>query len=631
MRASAFSLIILTLLSGACAKRQTAPSIPGPELRYYVKAASNPGLLSVTLVAENLRSDSLDFTFPVWLPGDYRPIEPGKWVEDVRGYDRATTELPVRRLGPNAWRIYPRGAPYFLISYTLHPVRPDGFKRSLISELTPQGGYFTGTVAFGYLKGLESHPLTLTFEFPAGAQAICTLEEDGPGRYRAANSFELAQTGCAYGPRMREFKENVRGVPHRLVLVAPPGFRADSLMEVVEDVAEAQSQLFRRPAYPAYTFFVHLVEPTTPGLGGSPLFRGSAYYLPVIQEDRIRFSGIPYLLAHQLFHAWNLWSFPPAELARPALDLPVASSALWLVEGLAEHYSGVSLARSRILPRAEIYTEISRNLRVLAEHPEADRMNLETASAAASRVPGRDMLEAIALKSPLAALALDVELRRASGNSFGTDSLLRWLENRPAGKFAPYDSIVGWALQAGGGPVRALYAEAIAGSKPLPHADILAAAGLELTSREVEELGLGASLIAEGDGKLVFQNVVAQGLGGRMGLRSGDRLVAVNQQPVSSDNLFPLLAVVADLRSGLRMGKPLKIRVERNGGERDLTGKLQPWKREVKMVAENKSASAAQAALREAIFGNGSVREASVSGIESRARPAKSGGREAGS
>jgi predicted metalloprotease with PDZ domain len=604
MRFTAPLLAALALLAAACATREPAPPPPPrPELRYYVKSAEDRSLLQVTLVAENLRSDSIDFTFPVWLPGDFRPIEPGRWVEDVRAYDRSTVELPVRRLGSNLWRIYPRGAQYFLISYTLHPVRPDGFKRSLISELTRSGGYFTGAVAFGYLKGLENYPLSLTFEFGSGWPAVCSLEGAGPGRYSAANAYELSQAGCAYGSRLRELKTVVDGVPYRVVLVAPPGFAADSLLGIVHEVAESQSSLFRATPFPEYTFFLHFVEPTGAGLGASPLFHGSAYYLPEIQHERIRFSGIPYLLAHQLFHAWNLWAFPPSDLQRPSLDREVATRALWLIEGMAEHYARVGLARSRVLPRAEIYSEISRDLRTLDERRGAARANLESVSAAAGQPVEREVLEPLALKSPLAALAVDVELRRASANAFGADSLLRYLEGGESGpRVLPYDSIVGWALELGGPPLRALYAGAIAGPGALPYAEILSGAGLELVTREVEELNLGASLVPDGQGSFTFQNIQPQGIGGRMGLRPGDRLLAVNQQPVTPDNLLPLLAVLADLRSGLREGKPVTVQVRRGGVDLELEGQLLPWTREVMVVVESEWASAAAAALREAIF-----------------------------
>lgn len=603
---SAIVLVAGILLAAAgCAPRAAAPPAPRPDLRYYVRPADQSPLLQVSLVAENLRSDSLDFTFPVWLPGDFRPIEPGKWVEDVRAYDRATLELPVRRLGANLWRVYPRGAPYFLVTWTLHPVRPDGFKRATISELAHDGGWFTGAVALGYLKGLENVPATLTFELASGRGPVaCSLDADGPARYRAAGAYELAQAGCAYGPRVRELRTTAAGVPHRVVLSAPAGFAPDSLLRVVREVVEAQARLFRAVPYPEYTIFLHFVEPATLGLGGTPLFRGSAYYLPEVPADAIRASGIPALLAHQLFHAWNLWAFPPADLARPALDQPVVSRSLWLVEGFAEHYARVALARAGVLPRREAYDALARNLRALGAQPAAARANLETASVASTRGQSRDVLDPLALKSPLAVLAVDVETRRASGNAFGADSLLRWLEGEAVGapRVAPYDSVIGKMLELGGPAVRTLYASAIAGSGALHSAEVLSAAGLDVAVRDVEEASLGASLVPDGNGSFVFRNVIAHGIGGRMGLRTGDRLLAVNAQPITPDNLLPLLAVLADLRSGERVGKPVAVRVQRDGQELELRGNLVPWTRQVTVVTEDSTATAAATAVREAIF-----------------------------
>ena len=77
-------LAALGLAAAGCATQKPGPPPARPELRYYVKPAKDPALLTVTLVAERIESDSLDFTFPVWLPGDFRPIEPGKWVVQTK-------------------------------------------------------------------------------------------------------------------------------------------------------------------------------------------------------------------------------------------------------------------------------------------------------------------------------------------------------------------------------------------------------------------------------------------------------------------------------------------------------------------------------------------------------------------
>jgi predicted metalloprotease with PDZ domain len=166
----------------------------------------------------------------------------------------------------------------------------------------------------------------------------------------------------------------------------------------------------------------------------------------------------------------------------------------------------------------------------------------------------------------------------------------------------PYDSIVATMLELGGAPLRALYAGAIAGAGPLPAAELLNAAGLELVTREVEELTLGAVLVPDSGGGLVFRDVEPQSIAGRMGLRAGDRLLEVNHLPVSTDNVLPLMAVLADLRSGVRVGEEVRVRVRRGAGEVELTGTLQPWTREVRALVEDPSAAPGQVAIRETLF-----------------------------
>jgi predicted metalloprotease with PDZ domain len=315
----------------------------------------------------------------------------------------------------------------------------------------------------------------------------------------------------------------------------------------------------------------------------------------------------------------------------------VDTRPLWFVEGFAEHYARLALVRRGVLARQDIYDEIARNVRALAARPQAEIVNRETAGAAAGRQTDREAAEPLALKSPLAALAQDVEMRRSSGGAVGADSLIRFLQSAAAGVAAvpggqsraatpgagapvlvrpmPYDSIMGWMMKAGGSPVRSLYATGVAGTGRLPYAQILGEAGLELAKRDVEDLGLGAALVPDGEGGFTFRDIVPHGLGGRIGLLEGDHLVSVNGQPVTSDNLLPILAVVADLRSRLRDGEPFRVEVERGGRHVELKGYLEPWTRSVTSVVEDDRASAPQAALRESVFA-GSSRQASASSSE---------------
>jgi S1-C subfamily serine protease len=159
--------------------------------------------------------------------------------------------------------------------------------------------------------------------------------------------------------------------------------------------------------------------------------------------------------------------------------------------------------------------------------------------------------------------------------------------------------------------VRSLYASAIAGTGRLPYAQVLGEAGLELAKRDVEDLGLGAGLVPDDEGGFVFRDIVPQGLGGRIGLLEGDHLVSVNGQPVTPDNLLPILAVVADLRSRLREGEPFRVEVARGGQHVELKGYLEPWTRSVTSVVEDERASASEAAVREGIFA-GSSRQVSA-------------------
>ena len=69
--------------------------------------------------------------------------------------------------------------------------------------------------------------------------------------------------------------------------------------------------------------------------------------------DPEAYDELTYVVAHELFHAWNAKQLRPAELVPYDLTRRSASRALWITEGLTEYFAHRAMLRAGRWTRAD--------------------------------------------------------------------------------------------------------------------------------------------------------------------------------------------------------------------------------------------------------------------------------------
>jgi len=546
VRWSLIPAFLLCITSGAMAQRL-------PELRYTLRVSAE----DTTAVDVAMRVRGAGTTFrvafakhPEYDDRYWRYVE-GMRAESPRGQATLTREDSA------VWRVAaPAGEA--TLRWRLRIPREPAPRAAWRPFLSPTGALIGGIHTFPYLIGAERTPATVALEAPAGWRVATALDSVGPAIFRASDAAMLVESPILLG-RLREWRFDVRGVPHRVVYWPKPNaepFDTLAFVDGTQRFANEAVALFRGTPYRAYTFLYRddaygaLEHPASVTLG-APSERLARDKHGALEET-----------AHEFFHTWNLMSIRPAEYRpidhRAIEPVPV----LWFSEGLSMFYADL-LTRRAGLP-TEDSTRTAHVAGLLGRYlgnPAHARFSPEAISRVAYGAgPGAlgDYDAGPHLVGELLGTALDLMIRDRTDGRRSMDDVMRLLYRRFGGAARGIASTdvqraVAETCQC---DARPFFDAHVRGAELLEMNRWLAVVGMRArTTREPARGAEGPApdwrmrgWVPAGDSTLRLLVLTPSSVWARAGLHTGDRLLGFGGAPVRS---WPeLRGVLTRLRIG---------------------------------------------------------------------------------
>ncbi|HEY6002659.1 MAG TPA: PDZ domain-containing protein [Anaeromyxobacter sp.] len=378
----------------------------------------------------------VELVLPVWTPGSYLVREYARHLEAVAAEDGEGRQLPVERLDKHRFLVRSGGAARAILRW-----------RAYANELSVRTchldgthGYVNGAALFPYARGREREPHVLEVAAPRGWRVATSLP-GGPAEFTARDYDELADSPLEIGTH-EVLSFTALGKPHQIAVWGRGNLDRDRLAEDARKVVETLGALMGGLPYERYLFIVHLTEKRRGGLE-----HASSTTLGVPRHGffpREAYEETLGLLAHELFHAWNVKRLRPAALAPYDYAREQYTRLLWWFEGATSYYEQAALARAGLLSPERWLHALGKLLTSLERTPGARKMSLEEASFLAwvkhYRQDENTPNSAVSyyLKGELVAFALDLALRRA-GRSL--DDVMKALYARHAGTGVPEDGV----------------------------------------------------------------------------------------------------------------------------------------------------------------------------------------------
>jgi predicted metalloprotease with PDZ domain len=541
-------------------------------LRYAVRVEAPERHTAEVELRFSPDAEHVDIMMPAWTPGSYLIRDYARHVRDLVATKPDDTACKVTKVDKQTWRIETGGAKELVVRYEVY-----GHELTVrTNHIDMEHAFLHGAATFMYPVNQRSAPIEVEVTFPEEWEMVTAAQPVGeisapanPGkrgtgsRIRAANIDELYDHPIHLG-RVRMF--NVRSqVPVKLAVWGerPRGgmFDENRLAQDLAAIVDDHIKRFGEAPFTDYTFILMLAHE---GYGGLEHRASSVnLYNPLFAGSRKGYEGLLELLSHELFHAWNGKRIAP----KPLLDFDYTREAytpcLWVMEGVTSHYDRYSLRSSgRINARSYLEKVLDDYARLQAT-PGRMRHSLEQSSFDAwikLYKPDESNLNTTVsyyLKGGLVMFALDMHIRKRTGNAKSLDDVLRVLWKRYGAKGVPHpDDLQPVFEQATDLPLADIFEKQIRGTEdPDLRADI-GFFGVELrTSADPVTATDGATGtwlgVTMNGNKVtgVFDDSPAH----VAGISPGDELIALDNYRGTTDNDF------RNLLSTRRIGEDIEL------------------------------------------------------------------------
>ena len=540
--------------------------------------------ISVAIPAWNALYQVRDFAYLV------RDVEASSFAESGTMGEK----LSVREVDKQTWEVRPAatansaGFSNWTIRYSILWDEPGPFN----SQLNAKHAFVNFAEVLMYIPDRRSEDTTVEFDdVPTGWRAAAELPVGETLNSFSASSYDTLVDAPVEIGKFEEFGFD-QGSAHFRVLVDAKTWRRDRLEESLRRITAYELQLMGGAPFHQYTFFFHIGPYTESGGGGMEHSNCTAIGAGSVESASA-------IAAHEFFHAWNVKRIRPQTLEPVDFTKEQYTRALWFAEGVTSTYAAYTLERSDLWPKEKFYGDLAAQISDLDSRPARLWQSVEESSLDAwlekyddYRQPDRSI--SYYNKGQIVGEMLDLAIRDATDNHKSLDDVMRRMNDEYAKQRKFYDDSAGVRAAAEGVSGTSLadfFRQYIAGTEEIPYDKFLAAAGLEIKveTHKTAELGFW---IGRAPGSAAAVSQVAPGSAAETaGLLAGDVLLQLN-----GENMPAYLPAWVRQHSP---GETIKLRVQRDGNERDISFALGSNELKVYSISEAAHATDKQKRIRE--------------------------------
>ncbi|MBS1710338.1 MAG: M61 family metallopeptidase [Armatimonadetes bacterium] len=448
---------------------------------------------------------------PNWAPGSYRLANSAQFVADISA-QRSSRKVSVTKVDDNTWEVGAGMSGNAVITYT----RKTG---PLTDRL-----HLTGPSYYLYAVGRTQEACTLDFSLPEGWRATNgLLEKDG--RFVAESYDVMADAPTTIGVFESDFYE-VRGVKHEIAYFGGDPSKVDrqKVKETCQKISEAEASFWGGLPFKKYVWHFTVLQSQDGGWGLEHL---SSTTIGLAQGFG---KGTVSVLAHELFHAWNVKRIRSSVLGPFDYTKLPKTGALWWLEGVTDYYADVILYRYGLYEETDMLGSIVSNVRTTRANDQRMQVSPYDSSyrvGEAANGQGNSAGFGVNYYNTgwLVGICLDIEIRSRTNGKKSLDDVIKGLyeqcrDNKPGfAEGAIRDELV----KVGGKEMGPLYDKWVREPGELPVEAQLAKIGYTLQTK-VETFGNpGFALSWLADGRLMV------GRGARPeGINIGDEVISVD-------------------------------------------------------------------------------------------------------
>lgn len=512
--------------------------------------------ITVDLKTPVITSDSILFHLPKMVPGTYAIHNYGSYIQDLVAFDKAGRPLEVIKKDKNSWLIK-NARSLARIQYKVDDtwdtpsIKEDIFEPAG-TNIAKDSIYAINTFGFfGYFNGLTELPFEVSIQKPEGFFGATSLSRSVKSTaktdvFTATNYHFLADAPMLYAkPDTATLKIGQTNV---LIAVYSPNnkLKASYTATQLKPVLEAQKNyLGGKLPVNNYAFLIYLSNnPMLMRYGALEHSFSSFYYLPENMEAEELAKNIKDVASHEFLHIVTPLNIHSEEIGNFDYINPKMSKHLWLYEGLTEYAAHHAQVAGGLITEAAFLERMQEKIKTSRTRFNDTLAFTKLSLGALDKY--KNQYENVYQKGALIGLCLDIQLRHWSNGKYGTQELMQDL-SKQFGKNKSFKdqelfSIIG---KLSNPSIEQFLTKYVDGPTPLPLDSVFQLVGIRFTPKDtvlMPEIGFGVGFapIPNTDTLMVNSTIRITGLGKRVGLRSGDKLVQFNDQPFNMKTYMSL-------------------------------------------------------------------------------------------
>ena len=544
----------------------------------------------VTVNAPKSNSDEITYRIPKTVPGTYSEDNYGKYIENLKAFDKKGNLLTVKKADENSWTISKAktlSKITYLVNDTFDSEKGTGFGQDDVfspagSNINAGENFMINTHCFvGYFDNFMTTPYEISVSHPANLWGSTSMIDKDSSTTKdvfiTSRYAELVENPIMYAkPDYTTF--NVDGMDIQICVYSPTAkYTAESITAEMKTMMTAQKHFLGKiNATKKYTVLLYLssLKPDDArGFGALEHPTATTVVLPEMMEKEELVKSMMDVVSHEFFHIVTPLTIHSKEIHSFDYNAPKMSQHLWMYEGVTEYFANLFQINQGLISEEDFYNRIAEKI----EEAKAlnDTMPFTEMSTNVLKQPYKDQYLNVYQKGALIGMCIDIIIREKSNGQRGILDLMQKLSNeygvsKPFNDAELFDKITALTYPEVGDFLKTY----VAGPTPIPYEVYLAKVGLAKSI--VQE---PAAVFLKGQTPYVMVNPNNNEISvvpnmdlnvffTHLGLKGDDVILEINNVAYSYDNIYDMI----NQSDKWKENEEITLKIRRNGKEELLKG-----------------------------------------------------------
>jgi len=545
----------------------------------------------VTVKSPKVKTDEITYHIPKMVPGTYSQDNYGRYIDDLKAYDKKGNALNVNKKDTNSWSISNAknlDKITYLVNDTYDIEKGKGFGSDEIfspagSNIDAGKNVMLNTHCFvGYFTNYMAVPYKVTVSHPAELWGATSMKDQDPATtndlFITSRYAELVENPIMYSkPNYTSF--TVDDMEIQIAVYSPSGkITAEDITPDMKTMMTAQKK-FLGPVNSTKKYSVLLYLSTmnedAQGFGALEHPTATTVVFPEMMPKEALNKELKDVVSHEFFHIVTPLTIHSQEIQNFDYNDPKMSEHLWMYEGVTEYFANLFQINQGLINEDEFYTRIAgkiENARKLN-----DTMPFTTMSKNVFVEPYKAQYLNVYEKGALIGMCLDIIIRENSNGKRGILDLMQKLSNEyGVSKAFNDEELFAKITQLTYPEVGDFLKTYVAGPSPIPYDKYLARVGVtKITKKSPTNVFLKGQVpyitVNQSTKEIiVLPNIELNDFYTNLGLKGGDIIVAINDKNYSLDTIYDMILESENWKEN----NPISVKIKRDGKEQIINGKV---------------------------------------------------------